>query len=133
MDIHIKELVKDELQFCEELDCVKNEHGVYIYKSSNEVHSFNLPLLLSHYKDWLIDNNIVKGIDIDLENKRYPTDKEIQKRGNDYADGCNHEYSENPLSPYYQCAEDFINGARWLKKYIKKNNEKTKNRTNKKS
>jgi len=59
---NIAELLKNEIKFCEEFECIKNEHGAYIYNSKNRNHSFNLPAFLSDYKDWLIENNIVKEI-----------------------------------------------------------------------
>lgn len=55
----IEETVINEEKFCKELEFVTNEHGVYIYKSQNLVSSINLPYILRHYKDWLIENNIV--------------------------------------------------------------------------
>lgn len=56
----IEELIKSELQFCEEIECEKNEHGQFIYESSNGNHSMNLPYILQDYKQWLIDNKILK-------------------------------------------------------------------------
>jgi hypothetical protein len=58
----IDELVKDEIRFCESQDCEKNEHGVYAYRSDNELHMFNLPHYLSIYKEWLIEQGIVKEV-----------------------------------------------------------------------
>ncbi len=44
------ELIKDELEFCKEIDAVKNEHGQFIYESKNRVSSMNLPYVLQEYK-----------------------------------------------------------------------------------
>ena len=54
-----EELIKKEIEFCNEIDCEKNEHGQFIYKSTNGVSSFNLPYILQEYKQWLIDNKVV--------------------------------------------------------------------------
>lgn len=58
----LTELIKNELDFCEEIECEKNEHGQFIYKSENGVSSLNLPFILEEYKQWLLDNNIVKNV-----------------------------------------------------------------------
>ncbi len=62
--MNIQELVKDELQFCREIECEKNEHDQFIYISKNGVSSMNLPYVLQEYKQWLIDKGIVgeKGV-----------------------------------------------------------------------
>ena len=61
LDMHFKELTKHEVAFLEgEGMGEKNEHGAYIYKSQN--HSIRLDLYLHGYKQYLIDNNIVKEI-----------------------------------------------------------------------
>lgn len=54
--------IDTELEFCEEIECVKNEHDQFIYTSKNGVSSFNLPYILREYKQWLIDKNVVKKI-----------------------------------------------------------------------
>jgi len=56
----IKELIKDELEFCKEIECEKNEHDQFIYISKNGASSMNLPYVLQEYKQWLIDKKIVK-------------------------------------------------------------------------
>jgi len=56
----ITELIKDELEFCKEIECEKNEHNQFIYISKNGDSSMNLPYVLQDYKQWLIDKNIVK-------------------------------------------------------------------------
>jgi uncharacterized membrane protein len=61
-NMNINNLLKNEIDFCNEIDCIKNENGVFVYKSENGVHKFNLPALLSHYKDWLIEKNIVSEV-----------------------------------------------------------------------
>ena len=58
----IDELIKNEVEFCEEMEFEKNEHNAYIYKSSNGHETMNLPCILNHYKDWLIEKGIVKEL-----------------------------------------------------------------------
>jgi hypothetical protein len=54
-----KELTKDEVRFLQEqVNAKTNEHGVYIYKSVDGSSSINLALVLSHYKEWLLDEGI---------------------------------------------------------------------------
>jgi hypothetical protein len=60
MDKFFEELIKDEVEFSEELGLEKNEHGVYIYGSSNKNSSINVPMVLQHYKEWLIEKGIVR-------------------------------------------------------------------------
>ena len=56
-------LTKDEVRFCEEvLEADKNEHGVYVYESTNTKSKINLVLVLQHYKEWLQDENILKSL-----------------------------------------------------------------------
>ena len=55
-----EELIKNEVEFCEELGCEMNEHGAYIYESTNGNSSLNLPMVLQHYKEWLIENKLVR-------------------------------------------------------------------------
>lgn len=63
LDMHFKELTKHEVAFLEgEGEGEKNEHGTYIYISHNKNHSIRLDLFLQHYKQYLIDHNIVKEI-----------------------------------------------------------------------
>ncbi len=62
LDAHFKELTKHEEKFCEEMGYNINQYGAYIYASTDGDSSINLPLTLQHYKEWLIENNIVKEI-----------------------------------------------------------------------
>jgi hypothetical protein len=55
----IDELVKDEIRFCEEEECVKNDRGAYFYKSGDGVHMFNLPHFLKMYREWLVNEGLV--------------------------------------------------------------------------
>lgn len=55
-------LIKNEVKFCEEIDLEKNEHGQFIYTSSNGISSTSIPFLLQEYKQWLIENKIVKEL-----------------------------------------------------------------------
>ena len=58
----IQELVKNEIEFCNEIDCEKNEHGQFIYESKNGKSTMNLPYVLQEYKQWLIDKRLIKEV-----------------------------------------------------------------------
>lgn len=58
----LDDLIIDANKFCEEYEFEQNEHGVYIYESSNKFSSINLPFILNIYMEWLIENQIVKKI-----------------------------------------------------------------------
>lgn len=59
-----KDMIKNEVAFLksEEGDGVANEHGVYLYTSQNGNHIISLDYFLCSYKNWLIENKIVKEI-----------------------------------------------------------------------
>lgn len=46
---------KNSLKFCQEMGFLKNEQGVYIYKSSDGNHSINIVGILTWYAEWLIE------------------------------------------------------------------------------
>lgn len=53
---------QDERRFIKEMDMfTTNEHGVYIYKSTDGTNSFNLVEILRDYREWLMENNIVEN------------------------------------------------------------------------
>lgn len=56
----LEELQKSAKDYCEENEMVKNEHGVFIYKSSDGSMSIDLVSVLHDYKEYLIDNNLLK-------------------------------------------------------------------------
>lgn len=58
-EMDINETVQNELDFCEENDFEKNDHGLFIYKSMNGISSINLPYILADYKEWLIENELI--------------------------------------------------------------------------
>jgi hypothetical protein len=60
----LKEMTKNEIAFLqsEEGDGECNEHGVYLYTSGNGNHIVSLEFYLCSYKNWLIENNIVKEV-----------------------------------------------------------------------
>lgn len=58
----IETLVQKEIEFCAETEMEKNEHGQFIYKSTNSASSINLPYILLEYKQWLIENKIVRAV-----------------------------------------------------------------------
>ena len=60
LDKYFEEATKYPNKFLEELGAVTNEHDAYIYTSSNGVSHINLAYVLMSYKDWLIENDIVK-------------------------------------------------------------------------
>lgn len=52
--------LKNELDFCKEIEAEKNEHGNYIYISADGNDMINLPYILQEYKEWLLVNNMVQ-------------------------------------------------------------------------
>lgn len=56
----IDQMVKSEIEFCNEFEFEMNEHSQFIYESTNGRSSINLPYILQEYKEWLIDKRIVK-------------------------------------------------------------------------
>jgi hypothetical protein len=56
----MEDLIKNEVEFCSEIDCEKNEHNQFIYESKNGKSVMNLPYVLMEYKQWLIDKGFVK-------------------------------------------------------------------------
>lgn len=56
----MEDLIKNEVEFCKEIDCEKNEHNQFIYESKNGKSIMNLPYVLMEYKQWLIDKGFVK-------------------------------------------------------------------------
>lgn len=56
----MEDLIKNEVEFCNEIDCEKNEHNQFIYESKNGKSIMNLPYVLMEYKQWLIDKGFVK-------------------------------------------------------------------------
>lgn len=49
-----------ERSFLEEKECCKNKHGVYLFISANGHERISLDYFLHEYKEWLIENKIVK-------------------------------------------------------------------------
>lgn len=60
----LREMTNNEVAFLmsEEGGGETNEHGVYSYTSANGNHIISLDFFLWSYKQWLIDNKIVKEI-----------------------------------------------------------------------
>ncbi len=58
----MEEIIKNEIEFCNEIDCEKNEHDQFIYESKNGKSVMNLPYVLMEYKQWLIDKGLVKDV-----------------------------------------------------------------------
>lgn len=60
----LKELTKNEVAFLEseEGEGEMNEFGVYSYTSANGNHIISLEYFLCSYKNWLIENGILKEI-----------------------------------------------------------------------
>lgn len=57
----MEELIKNEIDFCNEIDCEKNDNNQFIYESKNGKSTMNLPYVLMEYKQWLIEKGLVKG------------------------------------------------------------------------
>ncbi len=62
LDKYLDELTKHEVKFLKEQGAEKNEYGTYVYRSANDNHILRLDMFLSHYREWLIENKIVKEI-----------------------------------------------------------------------
>ena len=58
----MEELIENEIKFCNEIDCEKNENDQFLYYSSNGKSFINLPYVLAEYKEWLINNHIIKDV-----------------------------------------------------------------------
>jgi len=52
--------LKHEIKFCLVTDMVVNEHGRFVYNSTNGIHSISLPDVLSEYRDWLKQQGVIK-------------------------------------------------------------------------
>ncbi len=61
-DEAIKVLIKTEVAFLERCCALKNEHGAYLYVSKRGADHINLAMLLYNYKEYLIENGMVKPI-----------------------------------------------------------------------
>lgn len=60
LDAQFAELTKDEVAFLKEMCIPTNEHGAYVFISSDETTTISLDLFLASYKSWLIENNKVR-------------------------------------------------------------------------
>lgn len=56
------ELIKKEDEFCESIDCERNQAEQFIYYSKNQQHMFNLPYILLEYKEWMIEKCLIKAL-----------------------------------------------------------------------
>lgn len=54
----LDKMFESEEKYCEEMEFEKNEHGVFIYKSTNGFSSINLACILTNYRQWLIDKGL---------------------------------------------------------------------------
>jgi hypothetical protein len=64
LDAFFEERLKHEIKYLKENDAEVNEYGAYVYTSKNGSHSLRLDLFLRDFRDWLIENGIVKSNDI---------------------------------------------------------------------
>jgi hypothetical protein len=64
LNAFFEERYKHEVEFLKANDAEANEYGAFIYKSTNGNSSIALDSFLRSYRDWLIDNGIVKSNDI---------------------------------------------------------------------
>ena len=62
MDNRLLEMVKTERKFLEQQEAEKTEAGVYVFTSSNGNEHISLDFYLLEYKQWLIENKIVKEL-----------------------------------------------------------------------
>lgn len=62
LDAQFAELTKNEIAFLKEMHIPTNEHGAYSFTSSDGSTLIALDLFLTHYKSWLIENDIVKEL-----------------------------------------------------------------------
>ena len=60
LDAFFEERTREEMKFLCDNGAELNEYGVYIYQSTNGNSSINLALFLRGYRDYLIENDIVK-------------------------------------------------------------------------
>ena len=58
----VPELIKKEDEFCESIECIKNQYDQYIYCSDEKGHGINLPYILLEYKQWMIEQGYIKQI-----------------------------------------------------------------------
>ena len=58
----IPKFIEKESEFCESIDCEKNEYNQFIYDSRNDKSVINLPYILLEYKQWMIEQGFIKQI-----------------------------------------------------------------------
>jgi hypothetical protein len=62
LDAQFAEITKHERDFLNR-ECIEpNEHGAYIFKNFDDTASIALDIFLLSYKQWLIENKIVKEL-----------------------------------------------------------------------
>jgi hypothetical protein len=62
LDAAFQEMTKSEIAFLNSEGIEPNEHGAYPFKSFDESCNISLDMLLLCYKQWLIENGIVKEL-----------------------------------------------------------------------
>ena len=62
IDAQFAELTKNEVAFLKEMHIPTNEHVAYVFVSSDETTTIALDMFMAHYRQWLIENDIVKEI-----------------------------------------------------------------------
>lgn len=60
MNLLFKDLTKHEVEFLKSEGIPTNQHGVYLFESQDRTTTISLDLFLMSYKDWLIENKIVR-------------------------------------------------------------------------
>lgn len=58
----VPKLIKKEDEFCESIDCERNEAEQFIYYSKNGASLMNLPYILLEYKQWMIEQGYIKQL-----------------------------------------------------------------------
>lgn len=56
----LDDLTKNEFEFLKEQETPINEHGVYIFISQDSKMQIDLKYFLLEYKNWLIENKLLK-------------------------------------------------------------------------
>lgn len=59
---NFEEHLKNETRFLKEREFQTTDKGGYFYMSKDETHLIKLDFILSDYKEWLIENKLVKEI-----------------------------------------------------------------------
>lgn len=59
--------LKYEIKFCLDNELEPNEHGRFVYSSVNGVHSMSIPEILSDYREFLVNEGVIKDYKTNLQ------------------------------------------------------------------